>query len=1126
MQTVRLTIPQLLTACLRAFLCSCFMASVAWAGDTPEMQAGTPILSYGQPMKIEGGHAIPEVADWNNDGRQDLLVGQYDGGKIRIYLNHGTNSTPSFDRFTYVQAFGVDLHVNNTIAQGASPCVYDWNADGMKDLLVGDSDGKIHIYLNIGTDATPRFEDAVLLTVNEETYDAGGGTMPLVTDWNNDGLHDVLCGDKDGKVQLLLNVGANTAPRFDKVRFIYDGLHELQVDAYSGPCVWDWNFDGRKDLVTGRYDGSVVVFLNQGTDEYPTFYRSIVLKIGDEDLNAGFFTRIAIADWNSDGQPDIIAGNNHGGLQVFHAIPAPPAPPTGVNASDGLFTNKIEIDWKAVQGAKYYRVLRAISPFDEPVPITNWQVSNYHRDYEATPEVIYYYWVQASLSETGYQAGKRSESDWGWRMVKSSLPAPTGLSATNGVYADRVAAAWNPVAGASHYRLYRSIASGGERLPISEWQVETNLTDTTVTIGVVYHYWARAATDASGRDASDFSAEDTGWRLNITSVDPPANVQATDGQYPDRITVTWNRSDNATYYQVFRALDPTAEKEPMTLWVPETEFEDYDVAVETTYYYWVRAATGTHGERGSNFSAAATGWRFDNSSLSSPDGPPHAVNGIYADRIEISWNTAPLATHYRLYRANSEFEPLVPLSPWLPDTSYIDRNVVPDHLYYYAYRAASGSSGQRGSQFSPVDIGWRGLPSKLRYYKVTSKNCFFEGNLADGFDITPTSTNASVKISHLPKGLPKKYSLMEGVLATTKPNVTYMRCIVLENVRVLDNFGKIFSNAPIDTLSVEGELKSLTMKDGALRRLVTQGVGAVKMTSWPNSTDVQNPATLMLQVESSGVSAMKAKISLTGVGLESLFSPEQIIRSIKVAAKKHKASVLKTTYVSFADISGESISARSIGTVLTRGGGIYLNHLLTYEPGGPASLNARYGLFKIGTKTEPRVVVRPGDISIPVLDVTSSKLSLLANGGNISGEMFIVSGEISKVESLLFQTTLTDGSTGYFGGLVGEDLRDEGGNVVKETPYTLFLSGKDRDLTAKDIKKVYGSIGIFGTFMSGADVYHGTANPFMPRRDASIINFGVGKPGVWGEPTIIGESWARTPAKFKGDVGHPYFVQH
>ena len=46
----------------------------------------------------------------------------------------------------------------------SAPAVLDWNNDGRKDLLVGDDERYIYLYLNQGTDARPLFDGRTRLT--------------------------------------------------------------------------------------------------------------------------------------------------------------------------------------------------------------------------------------------------------------------------------------------------------------------------------------------------------------------------------------------------------------------------------------------------------------------------------------------------------------------------------------------------------------------------------------------------------------------------------------------------------------------------------------------------------------------------------------------------------------------------------------------------------------------------------------------------------------------------------------------------------------------------------------------------------------------------------------------------
>jgi hypothetical protein len=63
-------------------------------GDT--FEAPTRIQAGGEYIDTDVGHAAPYLYDWNGDGVRDLLVGQFGEGKLRIYINGGSNDDPAY----------------------------------------------------------------------------------------------------------------------------------------------------------------------------------------------------------------------------------------------------------------------------------------------------------------------------------------------------------------------------------------------------------------------------------------------------------------------------------------------------------------------------------------------------------------------------------------------------------------------------------------------------------------------------------------------------------------------------------------------------------------------------------------------------------------------------------------------------------------------------------------------------------------------------------------------------------------------------------------------------------------------------------------------------------------------
>jgi len=79
------------------------------AGELPDLAAGVKIAVEGQAIDAKVGHMVPCVADWNADGLKDLIVGQFSDGKIRLYVNAGTAEEPALEDAGFMQAGGEEI---------------------------------------------------------------------------------------------------------------------------------------------------------------------------------------------------------------------------------------------------------------------------------------------------------------------------------------------------------------------------------------------------------------------------------------------------------------------------------------------------------------------------------------------------------------------------------------------------------------------------------------------------------------------------------------------------------------------------------------------------------------------------------------------------------------------------------------------------------------------------------------------------------------------------------------------------------------------------------------------------------------------------------------------------------
>jgi fibronectin type 3 domain-containing protein/photosystem II stability/assembly factor-like uncharacterized protein len=278
-----------------------------------------------------------------------------------------------------------------------------------------------------------------------------------------------------------------------------------------------------------------------------------------------------------------------------------PSMPTNVQASDGIYLDKVEVTWTASLEATYYTIYRATSLSRRASKTTLGTTSDtFFNDTSAVPLTTYYYCVKAS---NAYGTSDFSAYDAGYRSDGSPAP-PTNISASDGTYMDKVEVTWTASTMATSYTVYRATSLSRQAgKTILGSTSELYFYDTTAVPKTTYYYYIKAS-NAYG--TSDFSAYDAGYRSD-GSPPIPTNVAASDGTYVDRVEVTWAASLGATSYTVYRATSTNRWAKKTTLGTTtETFFNDTTASVGVTYYYYV-TASNSYGT--SSYSTYDTGHR-------------------------------------------------------------------------------------------------------------------------------------------------------------------------------------------------------------------------------------------------------------------------------------------------------------------------------------------------------------------------------------------------------------------------------------------------------------------------------------------------------------------------------------
>lgn len=211
----------------------------------------------------------PRFVDLDGDGLRDFISSSYDPGYCYYFrcLGHQKFAAPVelVDKAGIPVRFAVDQK-RKSQSFGSFYTPVDWDADGDFDLLIGCFDGHLKLRLNEGN--AKKF---VFATENQ-TINAGKEPLkvekhccPVVADWDQDGLWDILSGSDDGSVVWFRNVGSKTAPQFTESQILvtkhdgfgYDLVRWSEQDIVPGIRsqieVVDFNKDGKLDLLLGDF---------------------------------------------------------------------------------------------------------------------------------------------------------------------------------------------------------------------------------------------------------------------------------------------------------------------------------------------------------------------------------------------------------------------------------------------------------------------------------------------------------------------------------------------------------------------------------------------------------------------------------------------------------------------------------------------------------------------------------------------------------------------------------------------------------------------------------------------------------------------------------------------------------
>ncbi|PHN02293.1 FG-GAP repeat domain-containing protein [Flavilitoribacter nigricans] len=120
-------------------------------------------------------------------------------------------------------------------------------------------------------------------------------------------------GPLHGYVYLAINEGTNDRPRYAEPRKLLAGTEPMDVYGMPSPSFADYDGDGDLDLICGEFMDGFTYFQNKGSRSKPEFKAGVRLQHQKRDIRMDLqmITPVSI-DWNKDGHIDLIVGDEDG----------------------------------------------------------------------------------------------------------------------------------------------------------------------------------------------------------------------------------------------------------------------------------------------------------------------------------------------------------------------------------------------------------------------------------------------------------------------------------------------------------------------------------------------------------------------------------------------------------------------------------------------------------------------------------------------------------------------------------------------------------------------------------------------------------------------------------------------
>ena len=210
-----------------------------------------------------GNQSAPYFLDIDNDGLLDLFIGEYSGN-----INHYEQTTSNGSDFALI----TETFNSLTVGTRTGICIKDFNNNGLLDLIIGENNPNINYYEQSAANSN------TYNLISDDFLDINYSRNKIdIADINDDGLEDMIIGDNDGNVYIYLQVFPVEANFSVSVTSSFIGEEIVFTDLSLGTqTAWLWNFgDGVSSILqnpthiyqsSGTYTIELIIYRDNESD--------------------------------------------------------------------------------------------------------------------------------------------------------------------------------------------------------------------------------------------------------------------------------------------------------------------------------------------------------------------------------------------------------------------------------------------------------------------------------------------------------------------------------------------------------------------------------------------------------------------------------------------------------------------------------------------------------------------------------------------------------------------------------------------------------------------------------------------------------------------------------------------